>query len=57
MTGLLAKVLGFIGENMGLFEALIAAIESGADKASIEKAIRASMVTASDVTMRAELTK
>lgn len=57
MSGLLAKVLTFIGENMPLFEALIAAIESGADKASILKAIEASMVSASDAAMRAELTK
>ena len=57
MSAALLAVLGFIEANMQLFTALMDVIESGADKASLLATIRAAEIKASDVAMKAELTK
>lgn len=51
----MASVLLFLAEHFDLVEALIEAIAGGASKESLLKAIKASMVTASDEAMKREL--
>lgn len=51
----MATVLLFLGEHFELVEALIEAIANGASKESVLKAIKASMVEASNERMKREL--
>ncbi len=51
----MGKLLAFLVEHAGLIEALYEVIASGADKADVERAIRATAIAASDAEMRREL--
>jgi len=53
----LAQILGALAEHAELVELLLGAIEGGADKQSLEKALRAAMIQTSDAAMREELEK
>lgn len=53
--GALAAVATFLLEHADLIEVLYDAIRGGASKDELKKAIRASMVAASDAAMLAEL--
>lgn len=55
MIPAISAFLTFLLEHTELLNALMEAIEGGADKDSLMKAIRASMVAAADEQMKAEL--
>ncbi len=51
----MGELLSFLAAHAVIIEAVMEAIGSGASKESILKAIRASMIEASDAAMKAEL--
>jgi hypothetical protein len=51
----MASILLFLAEHFELVEALIEAVAAGASKDSLLKAIKQSMITASDEAMKREL--
>lgn len=51
----MAALLAFLAEHSALIEALVEAVASGASKDALLKAIKASMVSASDEAMKREL--
>lgn len=52
---LIGTLLAFLADHADLITAVVKAIESGASKESIQAAIKAAQVEASDAVMREEL--